>query len=86
MEFTATGTGARRRRRNRRIKAQTNHNMSTNIETRYGFIWNGTQVSRCCSDPKWGILLLVQTPKQELEIRVTPTGLVRVSKPKEKSP
>lgn len=44
--------------------------------TRFGFDWGSAQVVRIC-DHHGQIILVVRTPRQELEIRVTPSGLIR---------
>ena len=48
-------------------------------ETRYGFNWGHTKVSRLCSH-MFHQYLFIETPRETLEIRVTPTGLIRVGK------
>lgn len=52
--------------------------------TLYGFEWGPVEVKRACSDPRHGVWLLLETPKQHLEIRVTRTGLFRVGKPRKR--
>ena len=48
-------------------------------EVDYGFQYGTAEVTRLCSDDKKGwVVLLVETPKQKLQIYVTKTGLVRV--------
>ena len=49
-------------------------------ETPYGFQWGPALIERCVSDPKWGVVLTITTPKERYQVRVTPTGLVRVHK------
>ena len=49
-------------------------------ETQYGFKWGPAEVIRCASHPKWGVMLDLETTKQRLEIRVTPSGIIRVGK------
>lgn len=39
------------------------------------------RISIACSDPKWGRVYAVATNKGWVEIRVTPSGLLRVSEP-----
>lgn len=48
--------------------------------TRYGFQWGAANVIRCTSDPKWGVMFNVETPKQRLQLRVTPKGKIVVEK------
>ena len=45
-------------------------------ETPYGFNWGHTQVERVASHMGHQILS-VETPRERLEIRCTPTGLIR---------
>lgn len=50
-------------------------------ETQYGFIWGALTVTRCISvEKKTGhhIVLELSTPRQKLQIQITPTGLIRV--------
>jgi hypothetical protein len=53
-------------------------------ETQFGFSWGPAEVTRLCSDPKWGVIFQVKTPKGTLEIRVTPKGFIRGDHPKPK--
>jgi len=53
-------------------------------QTLYGFIWGPLEIERCCSDPKWGVLITLSTDKEKIEIRSTPTGLLRVGKVEKK--
>lgn len=46
-------------------------------ETRYGFQYGAADVTRIHSDKNGNVWLRVKTPKQTLEIKVTPTGLIR---------
>lgn len=48
------------------------------METKYGFAWGPAQVVRLMSDPKWGVILEVKSGKQAVEIRITPSGLIRI--------
>lgn len=53
-------------------------------ETKYGFEWGSVRVDRCCSDEKKGwIIILVKTPKEEIQLYVTKTGKVRIFSPEE---
>jgi hypothetical protein len=45
-------------------------------ETKYGFNWGTTQVERVASH-LGNRVILISTPRQALEIRITPTGLIR---------
>lgn len=47
-------------------------------ETKYGFQWGPASVVRICDDPKAGVLIAVYTDRARLEIRVTPSGLIRI--------
>ena len=48
-------------------------------ETTYGFKWGAAEVTRCISDPKAGVVLTVTTTtNQVVNIRVTPSGQIRV--------
>lgn len=44
----------------------------------YGFKWGEAEVTRIHSDPKLGVIMMVDTPLERLELRVTPSGLIRV--------
>lgn len=48
--------------------------------TNYGFEFEAATVERLASHKGYAIIG-VKTPKQRLEITVTPSGLIRVSKP-----
>ena len=49
-------------------------------ELEYGFRYGAAKVTRMCSDEKKGwITLVVETPKQSIQIYVTKTGKIRVS-------
>lgn len=47
-------------------------------ETRFGFEWGPARVERVASDPKAGVIVIVQTKREQVHIRVTPSGLIRV--------
>jgi hypothetical protein len=49
--------------------------------TQYGFEWGPAEVIRASSHPKHGVWLLVRSAKQELQIRITRSGLIRVGEP-----
>ena len=49
-------------------------------EASYGFEWGACSIERVASG-KWGVALSVKTPRQTLDIRVTPSGLIRLGKP-----
>ena len=48
------------------------------VETRFGFKWGPSQVSRLISDPKWGVILEVKGKRESVEIRITPGGFIRI--------
>ena len=48
-------------------------------ETAYGFNWGAADVERAMSDAKKGwVALTVKTPRQDVQVYVTRTGLIRV--------
>lgn len=47
----------------------------------HGFQWGPATVTRCVSDPKWGVVIQVQGPREMVNVRVTPSGLVRIDGP-----
>lgn len=46
-------------------------------ETTYGFKWGPVSVERLASEDKFGVVLLIETERGRLEVRVTPSGLIR---------
>jgi len=54
-----------------------------NYETKYGFKWGPASVERCVSDPKFGVVLKISTKGKTLEVRITPSGLIRVGQVKQ---
>ncbi len=54
--------------------------MSTDkmYNTQYGFVFGSAVVTRLCNGDKWGYVLEVSGKKQRVEIRVTPSGRIRV--------
>jgi hypothetical protein len=48
--------------------------------TKYGMTFGPAEILRICSDPKLGVWLVVQGKREEVEIRVTKGGRLRVSK------
>lgn len=50
--------------------------------TRFGFTFGPAEVVRLFRNEKLGAWLLVRGKRQEIEIRVTKSGLLRVSKPR----
>lgn len=46
--------------------------------TQYGFEWGKAIVERVASTPKWGVVLDVRSSRHLVQIRVTPSGLIRV--------
>ncbi len=58
------------------------------MRTKTGFIVNGDayyEVSRICSKKKWGEYLSIKTKKEILEIRVTPSGIIKIYSHKKSS-
>jgi hypothetical protein len=51
----------------------------TSETTQYGLKWGPSEVLRVCSDEKLGVWLIVRGRLQEIEIRVTRGGRLRVS-------
>jgi hypothetical protein len=50
-------------------------------ETRYGFEWDAAEVSRLMGDEQHGVVIQIRTKANQLiNVRVTPRGLIRVSK------
>ena len=47
--------------------------------TRYGFRWGPATVSRAC-EHKGHVVLMIRGARQEVMVRVTPSGLIRVDK------
>jgi hypothetical protein len=47
--------------------------------TNFGFKWGPSEILRVCSDDKLGVWLIVRGRLQEIEIRVTRGGRLRVS-------
>jgi hypothetical protein len=54
------------------------------LETQYGFEWGEMEIERTASGPKWGWVVTIQTSKQIMEIRATPSGIIRFGKPVKK--
>ena len=50
------------------------------METKYGFQFKAATVERLASHEGYAIIGIT-TPKQRLDITVTPTGIIRVGKP-----
>ena len=48
--------------------------------TNYGFQFGPALVERCASH-KGYVIVSIKTPKQRLELTVTPTGIIRAGKP-----
>lgn len=48
-------------------------------EIPYGFAWGPVEVTRLTSDPKAGVVLGLRTAKETIQIRVTPSGLIRLN-------
>lgn len=51
-------------------------------EDQYGFTWGAAQVIRACSDANGAVILWIKTPKDDLHVRVTRTGLIRTGRGK----
>lgn len=52
-------------------------------ETEFGFNFGSAEVTRVCSDKKKGwVILSVKTPRSEIEIRVTKSGIIHVGEVK----
>lgn len=49
-------------------------------DTQYGFTWGPVEVTRLASDPKAGVFIGIKTPRQSIQIRITPSGLIRINK------
>lgn len=49
-------------------------------DTRHGFVWGPVKVTRLYADPKAGVCVQVETDRQIVELRATPSGLLRVDK------
>lgn len=45
--------------------------------TEYGFVWGAAEVTRLMSD-KRGVVMEISTPRQTVQVFVTPSGLIRV--------
>ena len=54
--------------------------MSQAEVTQYGFKFGAAEYTRACSQSGY-TWVLVKTPRQQLEICVTPTGFIRVGEP-----
>ena len=48
------------------------------VETRYGFEWGPLTVERITDDYRFGVFICVSGKREKVDIRVTPSGLVRV--------
>jgi len=46
--------------------------------TQYGFIFGPATVTRVCDFGKFGCVFQVSTARQRVDIRVTPSGIIRV--------
>jgi len=49
-------------------------------ETPFGFEWGPVSIERLVSDDGWGVMFSVKTPREKMDIRVTPSGLIRLGK------
>ena len=48
--------------------------------TPYGFTFGPATVTRVCDSPKFGVIMEVAGKRQQVEIRVTPSGLLKFRK------
>jgi len=46
--------------------------------TQYGFIWGPLEVRRLVSDNKFGVVIKLKTNKESIDVRITPSGLIRL--------
>ena len=53
--------------------------------TQFGFLYGAASVHRMMSH-KGHVLLAITTPRQTVEIRVTPSGMIRVAAPRKPYP
>lgn len=51
------------------------------IQNLHGFTWGPVRVSRMFSDPKHGVWLMLCGDKEQVTIRVTKGGRLRIGKP-----
>lgn len=49
-------------------------------DTRFGFKWGPMGVVRITSDPKYGVVIGIETPTDRVDVRSTPSGRLRVGK------
>ena len=49
-----------------------------NYLTAYGFVWGPLEVVKLAQIPGVGAVLELKTPRERIEVRVTPTGLIRL--------
>ena len=54
------------------------------VETPYGFIRGCMEVERFHCDKKIGVIIELKTQKESVQVRATPSGLLRVSEIKKK--
>ena len=47
-------------------------------ETKYGFWWGPLMVERMFGDDCDGVVVEIRTPRQEMMLRITPSGFIRV--------
>lgn len=52
--------------------------------TAYGFQWGPVLVERLISDLKFGVLVSLKAKHDEIELRITPGGRIKVHKWKER--
>lgn len=52
--------------------------MTHYAETSYGFEYGAAKIERTMPDDKFGVVITISTPRELVDIRVTPTGFIRV--------
>lgn len=55
-------------------------------ETQFGFEYGAAKIERAISEDDGSVVIMVTTKRETLDIRITPTGFIRVGKPKKQSP
>jgi hypothetical protein len=56
------------------------YHMTDEESAKYGFRWGNATVTSCC-ESKWGRWLQIQSQSHIIDIRITPSGLIRVGEP-----
>lgn len=44
----------------------------------YGFEWGPAKVERIASNPKWGVVVSIESKSHFIQVRVTPSGRIQV--------